>query len=290
MQVVVPVKSFNNAKKRLATVLTAQQRCALMKHMLDDVLSAIVATSEVEGITVVTSDAEVAQWVAKRAQRIKTPLRVFDPGPHQTGPNQTRSNQTDSNKAHKKSGDKPSFPSVNSSYSCSYNSLAEAGLCHAYSAVAGDLLTRGASTMLLLPADIPLVTKADIQALLAQHTRPGVTLAAAGSDGGTNALLVSPPDIIAPAFGENSCQRHSAHAREQGLEPTVLNTSGLNLDIDTLEDIHALLASDKECATLAYLLDSGIAGELAKSAEDGHLQSTKFRRSGLQNQTNRQVG
>lgn len=277
MQVVVPVKSFNNAKKRLATVLTAQQRSALMKHMLDDVLSAIVATREVEAITVVTSDAEVAQWVGRRAESIKIPLRAFDPGLHQTGSNQTGSNKTD-----KKSGDKPNFSSD--------NNLAEAGLCHAYSAVAADLLTRGASTMLLLPADIPLVTKADIQALLTEHTCPGVTLAAAGSDGGTNALLVSPPDIIAPAFGENSCQRHSAHAREQGLDPAVLNTSGLNLDIDTLEDIHALLAADRECATLAYLLDSGIAGELAKSAEDGHLQSTKFRQSGLQNQTNRQVG
>jgi len=277
MQVVVPVKSFNNAKKRLATVLTAQQRCGLMKHMLDDVLSAIVATREVEGITVVTSDAEVAQWVAKFAQGIKTPLRTFDPGSHQVG-----SNQAGSNKINRKTGAKPSLSSG--------NQLAEAGLCHAYSAVAADLLTRGASTMLLLPADIPLVTKSDIQALLAQHTCPGVSLAAAGSDGGTNALLVSPPNIIAPAFGDNSCQRHSAHAREQGLEPVVLNTAGLNLDIDTLEDIYALLATDRECATLRYLFDSGIATELEKSAEDGHLQGTTFRQSDPQNQTNRQVG
>ena len=263
MQAVVPVKSFNNAKKRLATVLTAQQRCVLMKHMLNDVLSAMVATGEVEGITVVTSDAEVAQWVARYAHDIKTPLRAFDPGSHQVG-----SNPSGSNEINRKTGAKSGFVSV--------NNLAEAGLCHAYSAVAADLLTRGASTMLLLPADIPLVTKADIHALLAQHTCPGVSLAAAGSDGGTNALLVSPPDIIAPAFGENSCQRHSSHAREQGLEPAVLNTAGLNLDIDTLEDIQALLATDRECATLRYLLDSGIAGELQQS--------------GLQNQTNRQVG
>ena len=240
MQVVVPVKSFNNAKKRLATVLTAPQRAELMKHMLDDVLTAIVATAEVEGITVVTSDEEVAQWVGKRAQRIKIPLRVFDPGLSPV------------------------------------NVLAEAGLCHAYSTAAADLVSRGASTMLLLPADIPLVTKADIHALLAQHACPGVSMAAAGSDGGTNALLVSPPNIIAPAFGENSCQRHSAHAREQGVEPAVLNSAGLNLDIDTLEDIQALLAADRECATLRYLLDSGIAGELQQS--------------GLQNQNNRQVG
>ena len=263
MQVVVPVKSFNNAKKRLATALTAQQRAELMKHMLDDVLTAIVATDEVEGITVVTNDAEVAQWVVKYAQSIKTPLRAFDSGPHQTG-----SNNAGSNKINRKIGAQSSFPSV--------NQLAEAGLCHAYKTAATDLVSQGTRSMLLLPADIPLVTKADIQALLAQHTCPGVSLAAAGSDGGTNALLVSPPDIIAPAFGENSCQRHSSHAREQGLEPAVLNTAGLNLDIDTLEDIQALLATDRECATLRYLLDSGIAGELQQS--------------GLQNQTNRQVG
>jgi len=248
-----------------------------MKHMLNDVLSAIVATREVEGITVVTSDAEVAQWVARYAHDIKTPLRAFDPGSHQVD-----SNPPGSNEINRNIGAKPGFAPV--------NNLAEAGLCHAYNAVAADLLTRGASTMLLLPADIPLVTKADIQALLAVHTCPGVSLAAAGSDGGTNALLVSPPDIIAPAFGENSCQHHSAYAREQGLEPVVLNTSGLNLDIDTLEDIQALLAANRECATLAYLLDSGIATELEKSAVGGHLQSTKFQQNGLQNQTNRQVG
>ena len=277
MQVVVPVKSFNNAKKRLATVLTAQQRCGLIQHMLDDVLSAIIATLEVEGITVVTSDAEVAQWVAKFAQGIKTPLHTFDPGPHLVG-----SNQSGSNEINRKTGAKASLASV--------NQLAEAGLCHAYKTAAADLLTRGASTMLLLPADIPLVTKADIHALLAEHACPGVSLAAAGSDGGTNALLVSPPDIIAPAFGENSCQRHSAQAREQGLEPIVLNAAGLNLDIDTLEDIYTLLATDSDCATLRYLVDSGIATELAKNAGDGHSQGTTFRQGDPQNQTNRQVG
>jgi 2-phospho-L-lactate guanylyltransferase len=277
MQVVVPVKSFNNAKKRLATVLVAQQRCELMKHMLADVLSAIVATGEVEGITVVTSDAEVTQWVVRFAQSIKTPLGTFDPDSYQVG-----SNPAGSNKINRKTGAKPGFASV--------NNLAEAGLCHAYSAVAAELLTRGVSTMLLLPADIPLVTKTDIQALLAVHTRPGVSLAAADSDGGTNALLVSPPNIIAPAFGDNSCQRHRAHAREQDLEPVVLNIAGLNLDIDTLEDIHALLATDRECATLRYLHDSGIAAELEKNAEGGHLQGTVFQQNVAQSQTNRQVG
>ncbi|MBL4781924.1 MAG: 2-phospho-L-lactate guanylyltransferase [Porticoccaceae bacterium] len=268
MQVVVPVKSFKNAKKRLASVLTAGQRSDLMKHMLDDVLRAIAAVTELEAITVVTSDAEVAQWVDSCAQGIKTPLRVFDPGPHPVGANYLA----------KKVSPAP------------IKNLAEAGLCHAYRTAASELIGKGASTMLLLPADIPLITKADIRALLAEHTRPGVTLATAGSDGGTNALLVSPPDIIAPAFGENSCQRHSAHAREQGCQPRLLNNFGFSLDIDTVDDIRALLASDRECATLRYLRESGIAGELEKSERGGHLPSTKIQQSGLQNQINRHLG
>ena len=277
MQVVVPLKSFNDAKNRLATVLTAQQRCELMKQMFVDVLRAVVATPEVEGITVVSSDADVAQWVAQYAQGITMPLRAFDPGSYLTA-----SHQTVSNIVNRRTGAKPGFTAV--------NTLAEAGLCHAYRAVAADLLTRGASTMLLLPADIPLVSKTDIQALLAVHTRPGVSLAAAGSDGGTNALLVSPPDIIAPAFGKNSCLRHSGHAREQGLEAIIVNTAGLNLDIDTLDDIQTLLATDKECATLRYLRDSGLANELHKSAKAEQLRGTPFRQKDPQHQTNRQVG
>jgi len=277
MQVVVPVKSFKNAKKRLASVLTAGQRSDLMKHMLDDVLTAIAATAEVEGITVVTGDTEVVEWLGKNTSRLKRPLRIFEPDASQPEFDQQKPNPVDN-----KIGNDVNLSSI--------NNRAEAGLCHAYSTAAADLLARGASTMLLLPADIPLVTKADIEALLAEHTCPGVSLAAAGSDGGTNALLVSPPDIIAPAFGDNSCQRHIAHAREQGLQPAVVNTPGLSLDVDTVEDIRALLAAGRECATLRYLLESGIAAELEKSAEDGHLQSTKRQQSGVQNQTNRQVG
>jgi len=277
MQVVVPVKSFKNAKKRLASVLMAGQRSDLMKHMLDDVLTAIAATAGVEGITVVTSDAEVVAWLGKITPRLKMPLRILDPDVSQAGFKKPESDPADN----KTSNDANLSPIKN---------RAEVGLCHAYSTAATDLLATGAGTMLLLPADIPLVTKADIEALLAEHTCPGVSLAAAGSDGGTNALLVSPPTIIAPAFGDNSCQRHIAHAREQGCQPVVVNTPGLSLDVDTVEDICALLAAGRECATLRYLLESGIAAELEKNAEGGHLQSTKRQQSGVQNQTNRQVG
>ncbi|PCJ33805.1 MAG: hypothetical protein COA75_14690, partial [Cellvibrionales bacterium] len=142
MQVVVPVKSFKNAKKRLASVLTAGQRSDLMKHMIDDVLTAIAAIVEVEGITVVTSDAEVVEWLGQCTSCLKTPLRVFDPDASQAGFNQPRLNQQKSNPVENTTGNDAKLSSINNS--------AEVGLCHAYSTAAADLLARGAGTMLLL--------------------------------------------------------------------------------------------------------------------------------------------
>ncbi|MEZ0152975.1 MAG: 2-phospho-L-lactate guanylyltransferase [Candidatus Reddybacter sp.] len=251
MQVVIPVKSFKQAKKRLASVLTVRQRSELTKHMLEDVLTSLGAMTEVARITVVTSDSEVKSWLRNHTLGFGSALKVCDPKQAQIPADSPLSAQDMS---------------------------AEVGLCHAYCVAAVELLTRGADTMLFLPADIPLLATADIQALLAKHSQPGVSLAVAGADGGTNALLVSPPDIIAPAFGERSCQRHIARAREQGLEPNVITSPGLGLDIDTVEDIRALLASGKDCATLRYLHESGITGELGrdKRQPEGHLSAERF--------------
>lgn len=275
MQVVVPIKSFTQAKKRLATVLTAQQRSELMAHMVDDVLDAIAATAEVDGITVVTGDLEVKHWVGQRALSLSKPLRVLD---------------------------QPTAPSHP-------GELGEDGLCRAYSAAAAQLMAEGVGSMLLLPADIPLIKAADLQALISAHKCPGVTLARAGSDGGTNALLVSPPNMIAPAFGHNSCQRHIDLTREQGYEPSVLDVPALSLDVDTIDDIKSLLATGKACTTQRYLLDCGIAaffgdeqtgGEAHGDKVDEPLQSAKRRQhfqqnqkqinKTQQNQTSRQVG
>jgi 2-phospho-L-lactate guanylyltransferase len=57
---------------------------------------------------------------------------------------------------------------------------------------------------------------------------------------GTNALLLTPPEAMTPAFGEGSCQRHVEHARADSTEPEVVNLSSLALDVDTPEDLAEL--------------------------------------------------
>lgn len=57
---VVPVKSLRQAKTRLASVLTLEERHCLAYAMLKDVLGALTAAKSVQGVMVVTVDAEAA--------------------------------------------------------------------------------------------------------------------------------------------------------------------------------------------------------------------------------------
>jgi 2-phospho-L-lactate guanylyltransferase len=53
---IVPVKSFRQAKQRLALVLSAEERALLVEVMLCDVLEQITALNQLAGVMVVTAD------------------------------------------------------------------------------------------------------------------------------------------------------------------------------------------------------------------------------------------
>ena len=68
-----------------------------------------------------------------------------------------------------------------------------------------SLLAReGRGGMITLPADIPAVTAAEIDAVLAAHrAAPAFTIAPAHDDLGSNAVICSPPDAVPLRFGDN---------------------------------------------------------------------------------------
>lgn len=100
----------------------------------------------------------------------------------------------------------------------------------------------GAGATLVLPGDVPLVEDDDLDRLVrAAHGHPcAVVVGASRAGGGTNALLLKPVDVIAPAFGPPSLERHLALARAAGAAAIRIDGLGLSLDIDTPEDLRAL--------------------------------------------------
>src|SRR6516165_3398393 len=108
----------------------------------------------------------------------------------------------------------------------------------AVTAAARLLAAEGRAGMLTLPADIPLVTPAEIAGVLAAHPpAPSFTIVPSHDERGSNAIACSPPDAVPLRFGENSFYPHLQEAEARGLRPNVLHLPGIALDIDNPEDV-----------------------------------------------------
>lgn len=103
---------------------------------------------------------------------------------------------------------------------------------------------RGAERVLLVPGDCPALEPGEVEALLdGTADARGVVIVPDRHGEGTNALLLAPPDLLTPAFGEGSFARHVASARAAGVEPGVAALPSLALDVDTPDDLAALRAA-----------------------------------------------
>jgi 2-phospho-L-lactate guanylyltransferase len=103
----------------------------------------------------------------------------------------------------------------------------------------------GFDRVLLVPGDTPLLDPGEVAGLLRRALDHG-TAAVVVPDRhgeGTNALLLTPPDAIEPAFGPGSCTRHVAAARDAGVTCAVETVPTLALDVDTGQDLELLAAT-----------------------------------------------
>lgn len=191
LHAILPIKTFEEAKQRLASELSAGPRRSLAESMFSDVLIALRRARSVDSILVVSSD--------NSAQRIA--------GGHGAD--------------------------ILEDLGRGHSEAAALGIAHA--------AERGATRVLLVPGDCPLLSPAELDELAGRPANPRSALIVPDRHGtGTNALLLSPPDALTPSFGPDSASRHHRLALEQGTEPEVVPVPSLALDIDTPEDLAAL--------------------------------------------------
>jgi 2-phospho-L-lactate/phosphoenolpyruvate guanylyltransferase len=124
----------------------------------------------------------------------------------------------------------------------------------AVAGAAARLRSEGIGSMLTVPGDIPAVTPAEINQVLRVHLpAPAVTIVPAHDRRGSNALLVSPPDLIPFEFGDDSFQPHLAGARRAGVEAVQVTLAGIGLDIDSPADLTRFLALGLPRRATAFL-------------------------------------
>jgi 2-phospho-L-lactate guanylyltransferase len=97
------------------------------------------------------------------------------------------------------------------------------------------------SGVLILPADLPLISREDAFELVKRANDPPVVVIAPDRhQKGTNALLISPAGLIEYDFGENSFQRHCNLVKRVGARLEIVNLPSLGLDLDSPEDLEII--------------------------------------------------
>jgi 2-phospho-L-lactate guanylyltransferase len=98
----------------------------------------------------------------------------------------------------------------------------------------------GAHSVLILPADLPLITPDDIRSILEHGQEPPVVVIVPDRrQDGTNGLLVNPAGLIEYGYGPGSNHTHEERAAKAGARVEVLLSATIGLDLDLPEDLEA---------------------------------------------------
>jgi 2-phospho-L-lactate guanylyltransferase len=222
---ILPIKGFTHAKQRLAPAFSPDFRAKLAEAMFTDVLEQLTQTYSPLTIIVVTSD-ESAANIATNAGAMVAADNAYDIN--------LAGLEMDSN-GHSRAADVGAH-------------LAE---------------TFGATEILLLPGDCPALTNHDIDDLINTHRENldpysrQLTIVSNRSHDGTNAMLLSPPDLLSFSFGPGSFSRHASQAQAKQAKIVHLSLKSLELDIDCPADL-------SELSVLFSQLESRIATQTRK--------------------------
>jgi len=106
-----------------------------------------------------------------------------------------------------------------------------------------EAMRSSAEALLVLLADLPLLTPDEIRAfvaLLHSPSAPALALAPDRRRVGTNGMLLRPADAIPFAFGRASFVRHSELAASAGITPRIFTSPAFAFDVDEPDDVATL--------------------------------------------------
>ena len=115
-----------------------------------------------------------------------------------------------------------------------------------------------AQAMLILPADLPLVSRDELNTLIRDQEDRSIRIAGARDQDGTNALVMKPPSLLATSFGVGSFERHKKFAKALSVKIEEINLPGLSFDVDTEKDLIDFVQTKSDTRTYRFLDESGI--------------------------------
>jgi len=100
-----------------------------------------------------------------------------------------------------------------------------------------------AKEILIIPADLPLITEQDVVDFLCHAGNPPeVIISPDRRQDGTNMLYINPAGLIPFSYGTGSFAKHIAEAEKSGARVEIVESPSLGLDLDLPEDLELLRA------------------------------------------------
>jgi 2-phospho-L-lactate guanylyltransferase len=115
------------------------------------------------------------------------------------------------------------------------------GLNRAIEASIKWCIKRDADSVLVLPADIPLLSPTDIERIIElAGDAESIVVLSPSNGGGTNALYLRPPNLLPVSYGPGSFTRHIRYARNRGIPVKIYYSPSVAFDVDSQEDLQKL--------------------------------------------------
>jgi 2-phospho-L-lactate guanylyltransferase len=143
----------------------------------------------------------------------------------------------------------PNVRMIADKFGVSFFSPSHNGLNPAVEEATAWCMQNHADSVLVVPADIPLLSSADVNKIVELGNCNGSTVVLSPShDGGTNALFQSSPNLIRMCFGPHSFAKHIKEAHSKGVCVKLQYSTSLATDIDSAEDLGKLLKTESNTA------------------------------------------
>lgn len=114
-------------------------------------------------------------------------------------------------------------------------------------------IEKGAEALLILPVDIPLIVREDINEIVLLSSKKTSIVISPSKDDGTNALMRRPPNVIKTCFGSESFEKHVKEASGKGVSARIYQSPRVFLDVDSVQDLKSLLDAGRGKASYGFL-------------------------------------
>jgi len=126
---------------------------------------------------------------------------------------------------------------------------------------------RGYDTSIVVPADIPLITAAELHRVLDEAPAEGALIVPAYDRRGSNCIVRRPASLIPLRFGNDSFLPHCEAMRGTGKPLIILELPGIGLDVDNPHELVLLVAREGETHAQRLLRSWGFGAQGVNALE-----------------------